>query len=131
MVAIWSPEAKIVAERRLWLAVLRAQAELGVEVPATAIADYERALEERGLPLVSQAGRNLFRRQEAQDFVALIRALADPSDTLALGALLRGPLVGLTNHELLDITWSLAPDGTEDRPPAPRLTQTYGLFLLP
>ncbi|MFX8410425.1 hypothetical protein ABTL60_19340, partial [Acinetobacter baumannii] len=54
---------------------------------------YERALEERGLPLVSQAGRNLFRRQEAQDFVALIRALADPGDTLALGALLRGPLV--------------------------------------
>ena len=33
MVAIWSPEAKIVAERRLWLAVLRAQAELGVDVP--------------------------------------------------------------------------------------------------
>ena len=31
MVAIWSPEAKVVAERRLWLAVLRAQAELGVE----------------------------------------------------------------------------------------------------
>ena len=28
---IWSPEAKIVAERRLWLAVLRAQADLGVD----------------------------------------------------------------------------------------------------
>jgi CRISPR-associated exonuclease Cas4 len=83
---------------------------------------YERALEERGLPLVSQAGRNLFRRQEAQDFVALIRALADPSDTLALGALLRGPLVGLSNHELLDITRALAPDGTKDRRPAPKLT---------
>ncbi|TYL83145.1 UvrD-helicase domain-containing protein [Bradyrhizobium cytisi] len=83
---------------------------------------YERALEERGLPLVSQAGRNLFRRQEAQDFVALIRALADPGDTLALGALLRGPLVGLTNHELLDITRALAPDGTIDGPSAPRLT---------
>ncbi|MGH3641344.1 MAG: hypothetical protein ACRDUX_20185, partial [Mycobacterium sp.] len=27
MVAIWSPEAKIVAERRLWIAVLRAQDE--------------------------------------------------------------------------------------------------------
>ena len=36
MVAIWSPEAKIVAERRLWLAVLRAQAELGVAVPEAA-----------------------------------------------------------------------------------------------
>ena len=33
MRALWSPEAKIVAERRLWLAVLRAQAELGVPVP--------------------------------------------------------------------------------------------------
>ncbi|MCP3440667.1 exodeoxyribonuclease V subunit beta [Bradyrhizobium sp. CCGUVB14] len=83
---------------------------------------YERALEERGLPLVSLAGRNLFRRQETQDFVALIRVLADPGDTLALGALLRGPLVGLTNHELLDITRALAPDGTEDRSPTPRLT---------
>ena len=83
---------------------------------------YERALEENGLPLVSQAGRNLFRRQEAQDFVTLIRALADPRDTLALGALLRGPLVGLTNQELLDITQGLAPEETEDRRPAARLT---------
>ena len=41
MVAIWSPRAKIIAERRLWLAVLRAQRELGVEVPEKAIADYE------------------------------------------------------------------------------------------
>ena len=45
MVAIWSPEAKVVAERRLWLAVLRAQIELGVEgtvVPSTVLEDYER-----------------------------------------------------------------------------------------
>ena len=33
--------------------------------------------------------------------------LADPRDTLALGALLRGPLVGLTEDELLDIVWDL------------------------
>ncbi|MBR0780738.1 UvrD-helicase domain-containing protein [Bradyrhizobium iriomotense] len=68
---------------------------------------YERALEEAGLPFASQAGKNLFKRQEAQDLVALIRALADPRDTLALGALLRGPLVGLTEQELLDITAGL------------------------
>ena len=83
---------------------------------------YERALEELGLPLVSQAGRNLFRRQEAQDFVSLIRALADPRDTLALGALLRGPLVGLTDQELLEVTRELAPEETEDNRSAPRLT---------
>lgn len=68
---------------------------------------YERALEEAGLPFASQAGKNLFKRQEAQDLVALVRALADTRDTLALGALLRGPLVGLTEQELLSITDSL------------------------
>jgi ATP-dependent exoDNAse (exonuclease V) beta subunit len=59
---------------------------------------YERALEETGLPFASQAGKNLFRRQEAQDLVALVRTLADSRDTLALGAFLRGPLIGLTEQ---------------------------------
>ena len=36
--------------------------------------------------------------------LALTRALADATDTLAFGALMRGPLVGLTEEELLDIT---------------------------
>jgi CRISPR-associated exonuclease Cas4 len=75
---------------------------------------YERALEEAGLPFASQAGKNLFRRQEAQDLVALVRVLADPRDTLALGSLLRGPMVGLTEQELLTITESLpTPRGVE------------------
>jgi CRISPR-associated exonuclease Cas4 len=68
---------------------------------------YERALEEAGLPFSSQAGKNLLRRQEAQDLVALVRTLVDSRDTLALGALLRGPLVGLTEQELLDIAGDL------------------------
>jgi len=33
MAAVWSAEQKIRAERRLWIAVLRAQRDLGVEVP--------------------------------------------------------------------------------------------------
>jgi len=68
---------------------------------------YERELEDKGLPVASQAGKNLYRRQEAQDFIALVRALADNRDTLALGAVLRGPLVGLTERELLDVTGAL------------------------
>lgn len=79
---------------------------------------YERALEESRLPFSSQAGKNLFRRQEAQDLVALVRALADTRDTLALGALLRGPLVGLTEQELLDIAAELPEQNTEARFPA-------------
>lgn len=69
---------------------------------------YEQALEEKGLPFVSQAGRNLFRRQETQDLIAIMRVLANRRDSLALGALLRGPIVGLTEQELLDIAEALA-----------------------
>lgn len=68
---------------------------------------YERALEQQGLGVASQAGKNLMRRQETQDVLALLRTLADPSDTLAFGALMRGPLVGLTEARLLAITAAL------------------------
>jgi exodeoxyribonuclease-5 len=68
---------------------------------------YEEALERRGIPVATQAGKGLFRRQEIHDLIALTRVLADRRDTLALGSLLRGPLVGLTEEELLDIVWAL------------------------
>jgi ATP-dependent exoDNAse (exonuclease V) beta subunit len=68
---------------------------------------YERALEQRNLAVSSQAGQSLMRRQETQDILALLRVLADSSDTLAFGALMRGPLVGLSDQELLDITAAL------------------------
>ena len=81
---------------------------------------YEEALERHGIPVATQAGKGLFRRQEIQDLIAITRVLADRRDTLALGALLRGPLVGLTEEELLDIIWALP--RSEDHPETlPRL----------
>ena len=71
---------------------------------------YERALERQRIAVASQAGNALFRRQELQDLLVLVRTLADPLDTLAFGALLRGPLVGLSDEELLDVTVALQPD---------------------
>lgn len=41
MRAIWEPEAKIIAERRLWIAVMRAQAAAGLDIAESVIADYE------------------------------------------------------------------------------------------
>ena len=76
----------------------------------TSLSIYEQAFRERGLPFVSQAGKGLYRRQETQDLLALIRILANPWDTVAFGALMRGPLVGLTDQELLDITAGLSRD---------------------
>ena len=37
MATIWSPEHKIVLERRLWIAVLKAQRDLGLDIPAEAL----------------------------------------------------------------------------------------------
>src|SRR4030095_12377779 len=37
---LWSPERKVRLERELWVAVMQAQRDLGVDIPAEAIDDY-------------------------------------------------------------------------------------------
>jgi adenylosuccinate lyase len=43
---IWSPENKVVLERRLWVAVLSAQRELGVAVPDGVVEAYEKVVDD-------------------------------------------------------------------------------------
>jgi adenylosuccinate lyase len=74
LAALWSPEHKVVLERRLWLAVLRAQADLGVEVPAQAVADYERVLER--VDLASIAEREKVTRHDVKARIEEFNALA-------------------------------------------------------
>ncbi len=71
---LWSPEHKIVLERHLWLAVLRAQAELGIDVPAEAIADYERVVEQ--VDLDSIAARERVTRHDVKARIEEFNALA-------------------------------------------------------
>jgi adenylosuccinate lyase len=42
---IWSGEGRIVLERELWIAVMKAQAKLGLDIPTEAITDYEKVKE--------------------------------------------------------------------------------------
>src|SRR6202000_1841402 len=68
---------KIVAERRLWLAVLRAQMELGAggtAVPQTAIADYERVLDDVDRASISARERVL--RHDVKARIEEFNALA-------------------------------------------------------
>ena len=37
---IWSSKSKIIAERKLWITVMKTQSELGFDIPAPAISDY-------------------------------------------------------------------------------------------
>ena len=54
---LWSPRTKVVLERRLWVAVLRAQAELGIDVPPGVIADYERVIDDVDLDSIRDRER--------------------------------------------------------------------------
>ncbi|MBW7894727.1 MAG: adenylosuccinate lyase [Opitutaceae bacterium] len=40
--AIWSPTGRVALERDFWIAVMKAQRDLGVPIPAEAIKDYEK-----------------------------------------------------------------------------------------
>ncbi len=59
MVGIYDQTNRIRLERRFWLAVLRSQAELGVEVPANAIADYEAVIDKVDLDSINRRDRVL------------------------------------------------------------------------
>jgi adenylosuccinate lyase len=57
LVQLWSPEHKIVLERRLWLAALRAQRELGVDVPAGVVEAYEAVIDKVDLASIEARER--------------------------------------------------------------------------
>jgi ATP-dependent helicase/nuclease subunit A len=63
-------------------------------------AAYENAFEENSIPFVTVAGRGFYDRAEIRDLLNLLRALADPTDDLALAGLLRSPAFGLTDAAL-------------------------------
>ena len=57
LVEIWSPEHKIRLERQLWIAVLKAQADLGVDVPSEAVAAYESVIDQIDLESIAERER--------------------------------------------------------------------------
>ncbi len=74
LVRLWSPEHKVVLERQLWLAVLRAQAHLGIDVPDGVVEDYERVLEQ--VDLASIAARERVTRHDVKARIEEFNALA-------------------------------------------------------
>ena len=71
---IWSPEHKIVLERRLWIAVLRAQRDLGVDVPDGVVEAYEAVLDQ--VDLDSIAARERVTRHDVKARIEEFSALA-------------------------------------------------------
>lgn len=57
MAEVWSAEHKVVLERRLWIAVMQAQRDLGIDVPAEAIAAYESVVDDVDLASIDARER--------------------------------------------------------------------------
>ena len=74
LVRLWSADHKIVLERQLWIAVLKAQRDLGVDVPDDAIADYERVVDQ--IDLESIADRERVTRHDVKARIEEFNALA-------------------------------------------------------
>jgi adenylosuccinate lyase len=74
LVTLWSPEEKVRLERRLWLAVLRAQRDLGVEVPDGVVEAYEGVLDQ--VDLASIAARERVTRHDVKARIEEFSALA-------------------------------------------------------
>ena len=71
---IWSPEHKIVLERQLWIAVLKAQRDLGIDVPDGVVEAYEDVVDK--VDLESIAARERVTRHDVKARIEEFSALA-------------------------------------------------------
>jgi adenylosuccinate lyase len=74
MKEIWSAESKIRAERNLWISVMKAQAKLGFDIPASAIAEYEKVKEKIDLASIDKREQEL--RHDVKARIEEFNALA-------------------------------------------------------
>ena len=74
MATLWSAEHKIILERQLWIAVMRAQRDLGIDIPEEAIAAYEQVVDR--VDLDSIADRERVTRHDVKARIEEFNALA-------------------------------------------------------
>ncbi len=88
--AIWSPRGRVAIERDYWIAVMKAQRELGLSISEQAIADYERVKDQ--IDLDSIAGRE---RTTLHDVKARIEEFSDLAGHQSIH-------LGLTSRDLTE-----------------------------
>ncbi|MEM8505459.1 MAG: UvrD-helicase domain-containing protein [Cyanobacteria bacterium P01_D01_bin.1] len=68
---------------------------------------YGNAIASRGIPILQAGGGSLLDTREAKDALALLRFLADASDSLALIAVLRSPFFAVSDRTLYALAQTL------------------------
>ena len=68
---------------------------------------YGNAIASRGIPILQAGGGSMLDTREAKDALALLRFLADASDSLALIAVLRSPFFAVSDRTLYALAQTL------------------------
>ncbi|HVS83967.1 MAG TPA: UvrD-helicase domain-containing protein, partial [Pyrinomonadaceae bacterium] len=76
---------------------------------------YESALRRAGIPYLTVQGKGFYQREEITDLIQLLRFLDNTTDELALAAVLRSPLCGISDNALLALR--CAPKIDDDQEP--------------
>jgi ATP-dependent helicase/nuclease subunit A len=66
----------------------------------TNVGSYESALRRAGIPYLTVQGKGFFKREEVTDLIQLLRFLDNATDEIALAAVLRSPLGGISDNAL-------------------------------
>ncbi len=64
---------------------------------------YTDALRRYGIAFNTEMDKDFFRKQEINDLLLLLRAVADPEDKIALAGVFRSPFGGLNDEELYEV----------------------------
>ena len=95
---LFSPEAKIIAERKLWLAVARAQSNLGHKISESAIADYEKVIGKVDLASIDK--REKITRHDVKARIEEFNALAG-HELIHAGMTSRDSTENVEAHQIL------------------------------
>jgi ATP-dependent helicase/nuclease subunit A len=93
----------------------------------TQVQTYEIAFRRAGIPYQTVLGRGFYERDEISDLIQLLRFLDNRTDEIALAAVLRSPLCGISDNALLALRLGpklheITDDGT------PELSKTRRLY---
>jgi ATP-dependent helicase/nuclease subunit A len=95
----------------------------------THVQTYESIFRRANIPYQTVLGRGFYEREEITDLIQLLRFLDNKTDELALAAVLRSPLCGISDNALLALRCAPWRDEVDTADPLRHFTQTRKLYL--
>ena len=86
----------------------------------TGVGIYESALRRAGIPYLTVQGKGFYQREEITDLIQLLRFLDNTTDEIALAAVLRSPLGGVSDNALFALRSAPLVGETTDGKKLPR-----------